>query len=147
MLLRKAAMNLVIITGNVGRDVELKHIGEKNTAVVELVVATNEYGRNKQKYTEWHNCKLYGKNAENTAKYVEKGCKVGVTGRLQTRSWEGKDGQKRYRTDIIVDKIEFLTRREQTEQEKGDEFMGDIPPPENVEDMGGDDSKQEDLPF
>jgi len=138
-------MNFVHLTGNVGKDPELKRIGDKKTAVVELLVATNEFGKDKKKYTEWHNCKAFGSVAENIEKYVAKGCRVAVVGKLQTRSWE-KDGQKRYRTEIIIDRIEFLTRKPNAGQEQGNEFMENVPAPENIEDMGGD-TKQEDLPF
>lgn len=105
------SVNKVIIVGNLGADPELKRI-PSGKSVCDLRIATNEMWKDaggvRQERTEWHRVTVWGETAENCAKYLEKGRSVYVEGRLQTRSWDDKDGAKRYATDIVADRVVFL---------------------------------------
>lgn len=101
-------MNLVVIIGNLGQDPEVREAA--STTVCKLRVATNERKKQGEQWvdhTEWHSVTLFGKRAESLGKMLNKGERVAVRGRLRTSSYE-KDGEKRYRTEIIADDIELL---------------------------------------
>lgn len=101
-------LNSVIICGRLVRDPELKAL-PSGGQVTTLSIATNHvYTKDgeKKESVEYHNVVLFGKQAENTAKYLKKGDEALVMGRNQTRSWD-KDGVKMYRTEIIADSIQF----------------------------------------
>lgn len=106
-----SGVNKVIIIGRLGQDPELKQTGS-GQAVCTLNVATSENWKdrdgNRQERTEWHRIVIWGKQAENSAKYLAKGRQVYLEGRLQTRSWETPDGQKRYTTEIVASTVQFL---------------------------------------
>jgi len=103
-------MNKVMLIGNLGKDVELRYSANQ-TAISNLSVATSETikvnGEKKDK-TEWHTVVVFGKVAENCAKYLAKGRSVAIVGRLQTRKYQDKEGTDRYVTEIIADEVEFL---------------------------------------
>lgn len=105
------SVNKVIVLGNLGGDPELKYL-PSGQAVCDLRVATTEVFKDKsdqrQERTEWHRVVVWGKTAENCAKYLRKGQQVYVEGRLQTRSWENKEGVKQYTTEIVADQVVFL---------------------------------------
>lgn len=106
-----ASMNRVTILGNLGQDPELRYT-QSQTPVCTLNVATTDYrtGQDgqRQEFTEWHRVVVWSKAAENCAKYLAKGRTVLVEGRLQTRSWEDKQGQKRYMTEIVAQNVQFI---------------------------------------
>ena len=106
------SVNKVILIGNLGADPELKYT-PSNRPVCNLSVATNEVFKDKtgqrQERVEWHRVTVWGDQAENCSKYLAKGRTVYVEGRLQTRSWDDKDGKKRYSTDIVADRVVFLS--------------------------------------
>ncbi len=103
-------MNKVIVSGKLGQDPELRRT-QSGTAVCNLSIATNEYGKdkdgNKTEHTEWHKCVTWSKLAENCAQYISKGRYVVVEGRLTTRQWEDKNGQKQFTTEIVANNVEF----------------------------------------
>jgi single-strand DNA-binding protein len=105
------SVNKVILVGNLGKDPELKHTSG-GTAVATMTVATNERFKDKsgewQDKTEWHTVVLWQRLAEIAAEYLKKGRSVYVEGRLQTRSWEDKQGQKRYTTEIVASDLVLL---------------------------------------
>jgi single-strand DNA-binding protein len=105
------SVNKVILIGNLGADPELKYT-PSNRPLCNLSVATNEVfkdkGGQRQERTEWHRVTVWGDQAETCSKYLGKGRSVYVEGRLQTRSWDDKDGKKRYSTDIVADRVVFL---------------------------------------
>lgn len=107
-----ASINKAIIIGNLGADPELRQT-QSGTAVCQLSVATNEQWKDQsgtpQERTEWHRVVVFGRQAENVAKYLSKGRSVYVEGRIQTRSWTGDDGQKRYTTEIVAQTVQFLS--------------------------------------
>jgi single-strand DNA-binding protein len=105
------SVNKVILVGNLGADPELKYT-PSNRPLCNLSVATNEVFKDKtgqrQERTEWHRVTVWGDQAEHCSKYLGKGRSVYVEGRLQTRSWDDKEGKKRYSTDIVADRVVFL---------------------------------------
>ena len=105
------SVNKVILVGNLGADPELKYT-PSNRPVCNLSVATNEVwkdkGGNKQEKTEWHRVNVWGDQAEHCSKYLAKGRTVYVEGRLQTRSWDDKEGKKRYSTEVVAERVVFL---------------------------------------
>jgi len=107
-------LNKAILIGNLGADPEIRYT-QSNTAVCKLRVATNESWVNKagerQDRTEWHQVVVWGKQGEVTEKYLSKGSQVYIEGRIQTRSWEDRDGNKRYTTEIVANKVLFLSGR------------------------------------
>src|SRR5580765_3551597 len=105
------SVNKVILVGNLGRDAELRYtpggaaVSTHNTATTEI---WNDKGGQRQEKTEWHRVVLWGKTAESLSEYLTKGKQIYVEGRLQTRQWDDKDGNKRYTTEIRGDRIVLL---------------------------------------
>ena len=111
-------MNKVILIGNVGQAPELKHVNETPYCIIS--VATNESYKDKdgnmQTKTEWHNVVLWKNQADFAVKYIKKGSKVGVEGKLRTRSWQDKETNKTmYATEIVAGSIELLDKRDKNE--------------------------------
>jgi single-strand DNA-binding protein len=106
-----SGVNKVIIVGRLGNDPEMKTISAGST-VTRLNVATSENWTDKngqkQERTEWHRITVWGKLAEICGKHLAKGRQVYIEGRLQTRSWEDPQGQKRYATEIVANTVQFL---------------------------------------
>ena len=105
------SVNKVILVGNLGRDAELRYT-PGGAAVSTINMATTEVWNDKagqrQEKTEWHRVVLWGKSAESLTEYLTKGKQIYVEGRLQTRQWDDKDGNKRYTTEIRGDRIVLL---------------------------------------
>ena len=105
------SVNKVILVGNLGRDAELRYT-PGGAAVATLTLATtavwNAKAGQKQEKTEWHRIVLWGKQAESLQEYLTKGKQIYVEGRLQTRQWDDKDGNKKYTTEIKADRITLL---------------------------------------
>lgn len=103
-------INKVTIVGNLTGDPELKKL-PNGTSVANIVVATNRTYKdkdgNKQDEAEFHQAVVFGKMADNCAEYLIKGQQLAVIGRLRTRSWEDKQGNKKYMTEIIADSVTF----------------------------------------
>ena len=104
-------MNKVILIGNLGSDPEVRNTAN-GTAVASLSVATTERRKNGdgqwESTVEWHRVTVWGHTADACGRYLSKGSKVGVDGRLQTRKWTDKNGETRYTTEIVADNVEFL---------------------------------------
>jgi single-strand DNA-binding protein len=105
------SVNKVILVGNLGRDAELRYT-PGGAAVATLNLATtevwNDRQNQRQEKTEWHRVVLWGKPAESLQEYLTKGKQIYVEGRLQTRQWDDKDGNKRYTTEIKADRVTLL---------------------------------------
>src|SRR5579864_8567236 len=105
------SVNKVILVGNLGRDAELRYT-PGGAAVATINMATTEVWNDKagqrQEKTEWHRVVLWGKSAESLTEYLVKGKQIYVEGRLQTRQWDDKDGNKRYTTEIRGDRVVLL---------------------------------------
>ena len=124
----RGGINKVILIGNLGADPEVRYMASGG-AVANLRIATSESWRDKQsgeqqERTEWHRVVLYGKLGEIAGEYLKKGSKVYIEGRLQTRKWQGQDGQDRYTTEIVADEMQMLGGRS-----SGGSADFDAPPP------------------
>jgi len=107
------SVNKVILLGNIGKDAETKYT-QSGTAVSNFTLATNRRWKDQQsgewkEETEWHRCVLW--KSENRQQYLTKGTPVYIEGRLQTRSWDDKEGQKRYTTEIVCEDLILLSGR------------------------------------
>jgi single-strand DNA-binding protein len=133
-----ASLNKVMIIGNLGRDPELRYT-PNGAAVTEFsVAATRTYtGQDGERHeeTEWFNVVCWNKNAEIASQYLAKGRQVYVEGRLRTRSWDGPDGNKRYKTEVVADRFVMLGQRGD-----GERGGGAVPEPDQMVDP-------DDLPF
>ena len=105
--------NKAIIIGNVTRDPEIKAL-PSGAKVTSLSVATNRVWKDqagaKKEQTDFHNVVVFGRQAETVAQYIKKGSMLMIEGRIQTRSWDGADGKKNYRTEIVADRVQFGPR-------------------------------------
>ncbi|HAE62185.1 MAG TPA: single-stranded DNA-binding protein [Eubacteriaceae bacterium] len=102
-------MNKVVLVGRLTRDIELRYT-QKGTAVATFTLAVNRrFKQEGQPDADFINCVAWGNQGENASKYVGKGSQVGVYGRIQTRSYETNEGNKRYVTEIVCEEIEFLS--------------------------------------
>jgi single-strand DNA-binding protein len=143
------SVNKVILVGRLGRDPELRYT-QSGQAVANFSLATNESWTNRdgerQERTEWHRIVVWGKLAEFCGEYVSKGRQVYVEGRLQTREWEDKEGNKRRTTEINGQTLQLLGPRPGG---GGEDFGGDPggdSPSEPSNDRGSD-SGSDDIPF
>ena len=106
-----ASINKAIIIGTLGRDPEIRYM-ESGDAICNISVATSESWKDKsgekQERTEWHRVSMFGKLAEIAGQYLAKGSSVYLEGKLQTRKWNDKDGNERYTTEIIADRMQML---------------------------------------
>ena len=140
-------VNKVILVGNLGADPDMRYT-PSGAGVCELRLATNESWTDKngqkQERTEWHRIVVWGKRGEVCGKYLSKGRQVYVEGRLRTRSWEDKDGNKRYTTEIIANDVQFLGGRDSG----GPRRENDGPPPADPDYGGGTSTgPDDDIPF
>jgi single-strand DNA-binding protein len=105
------SVNRVILVGNLGQNPEVRFTAG-NQPVAHFSVATSRSWKDKsgdmKEETEWHRVVVWGRQAESAGKYLSKGRQVYVEGRMHTRSWEGKDGQKHYTTEVVADNVVFL---------------------------------------
>ncbi len=105
-------LNKALLIGNLTRDPELKSL-PSGVKVTSFSIATNrtytDGSGQRQEQTDYHNIVVFGRQAETSAQYLTKGSMVLIEGRIQTRSWE-QDGQKRYRTEVVADRVQFGPR-------------------------------------
>jgi len=130
-------LNKVMIIGNLGQDPEMRFTAN-GSAVTNFRVAVSRHYQGadgeRREETEWFSVVAWNKLAEQCNQYLQKGRKVYVEGRLQTRSWDGQDGQKRYRTEVIATEVQFLDRMAQAGVAgQRDGFVdGDITDPDDL---------------
>ena len=107
------SVNKVIIVGNLGKTPELRRT-PGGAAVTDFPVATTDRFKGKdgsrQEQTEWHNIVVWNRQAENACQYLKKGSSVYIEGSLRTRTWDDQNGQKRYKTEIMAQSIQFLDK-------------------------------------
>lgn len=108
-------INKVILVGHLGKDPEVRHL-DGNNVVANFPIATSDSYTTKDgqkvEQTEWHNIVLWRRLAEIAEKYIKKGSLVYIEGRLRTRSWDDKDGNKRYITEVIGNNLQMLDKRD-----------------------------------
>jgi single-strand DNA-binding protein len=157
-----ASVNKVILVGNLGKDPETRYM-TSGEAVTNIRLATTDTWKDKagekQEKTEWHSIVFYGRQAEIAGEYLKKGRQIYVEGRLQTRKWQDKEGQDRYTTEIVADRMQMLGNREggggapmgdPPERDRGPATTtggggrpsgGGAPPKKNIDDL------DDDIPF
>ncbi len=143
-----ASVNKAILIGNLGKDPDVRYSPD-GSAITNITLATTESWKDKsgekQEKTEWHRVAFFGKLAEIAGEYLKKGSQVYVEGRIQTRKWQDKEGQDRYTTEIVADKMQMLGSR-------GNSFeVSDAPaeskPQRPAQQKGGFDDMDDDIPF
>src|SRR5512138_592795 len=143
-----ASINKVILIGNLGRDPELRYT-QGGQAVANFTLATNERfstkDGDKQERTEWHRIVAWGRTGELCAQYLSKGRSVYIEGRLQTREWEDKEGQKRRTTEIVAQTVQFLGGRDGAGSGPRSAGAGSDAPPSDYE--GASPPPADDIPF
>ncbi len=114
-----ASVNKAILIGNLGKDPDVRY-APNGDAITNITVATTESYKDKsgekQEKTEWHKVAFFGKLAEIAGEYLKKGSQVYVEGRIQTRKWQDKDGQDRYTTEIVADRMQMLGGRGEAQE-------------------------------
>jgi single-strand DNA-binding protein len=109
-----ASVNKVILIGNLGADPETRYL-PSGDAVTNIRIATTDTWKDKsgekQEHTEWHRIAFFGKTAEIAGEYLKKGSPVYVEGRIRTRKWQDKEGQERFSTEIVADRMQLLGAR------------------------------------
>ena len=147
------SVNKVILIGNLGKDPEVRHL-ENGTVVASFPLATSEVYTDrstgeKKELTDWHNIVVWRGLAEVVEKYVRKGTKLYVEGKLKNRSWQDKEGNTRYTTEVVADEITMLSRAEQAPTSAGASpnysNTGTPETPSRIDDLLNDD--ESDLPF
>ena len=109
-------INKVILVGNLGKDPEVRYSPNGN-AVANITLATSEQWKDRnsgeqQEKTEWHRVVFFNRLAEIVGEYLKKGSQVYVEGKLQTRKWQGQDGQDRYTTEVVANEMQMLGGRQ-----------------------------------
>jgi len=103
-------LNKAMLYGNLTRDPELRSL-PSGAQVASFGLATNRVYKdkdgNKQEQADFHNIVVFGRQAETVSQYLKKGSAAFIEGRMQTRSWDGQDGQKKYRTEVVADRVQF----------------------------------------
>lgn len=155
-----SGINKVILVGHLGKDPEIRHM-EGGVTKASFPLATSEYytkDGQRVELTEWHNIVVWRGLADVAEKYLHKGKLVYVEGKLRTRSWDDKDGNKRYITEVVADNFTMLGRRSDYDnQSGGDNYAGAGNRANNPQDTGqsgsgnvnvaADDNPEDDLPF
>lgn len=123
------SVNKVVLVGNLGKDPEMRYM-PNGGAVANLTLATTESWKDKQTgerkdKTEWHRLTVFNRLGEMCGEYLKKGAKIYVEGKLQTRKWQGQDGQDRYTTEIVVSEIQMMDSRNPAQE--GQAYQGNAP--------------------
>ena len=146
----KGTVNKVIIVGRLGKDPEMKYTAN-GTAVANFNLATNysmkDQDGNFIDKTEWHRVVVFGRTAEVAGEYLAKGRLVYVEGRLQTRSWEDQNGQKRYTTEVVCSEMQLLGGRGETEPKMEEQPAEDTEASNDTVEKPKSEDEEDDLPF
>lgn len=132
-------MNKVVLIGRLTRDPDLKFTPSTGTAVTTFTLAVNRiYKKEGQPEADFIPIVVWGKQAESTANYMSKGKQLSVSGRIETRSYDAKDGTKRYVTEVVADEVHFLEWGNKSEEQQPgvpDDYFGGITPQDDGEDI------------
>ncbi len=141
------SVNKVILVGRLGKDPEIRYT-QSGTAVANFTIATSRtYKKENERVeeTEWHRIVAFGRTAEVCGEYLGKGSQIYIEGRIQTRSWDDKDGNKRWTTEIITDSMKMLGSKADRASQGGG---GNEPPPYDKDPFNGPPSVNDnDVPF
>ena len=111
-------MNKVVLVGRLTKDPELKFTPGTGMAVTTVTLAVDKYNSStKQREADFISVVIWGKQAESTANYMSKGSLMAISGRIQTRSYEDKEGKKRYVTEVVAQEVSFLSKGRGTENQ------------------------------
>lgn len=142
------SINKVILVGNVGKDPDVRYL-DSGVAVANFPFATSETYKNKNgekvTTTEWHNIVLWRGLAEVVEKYVKKGSQLYLEGKIRTRSWDDRDGNKRYTTEIVADTMQMLGRR--SDQSATPQPSDEEVPADEMKEENNITEETDDLPF
>ena len=152
-------VNKVILIGNLGADPEVRY-SPNGSAVTNVRLATTDVWRDRQsgeqqERTEWHRVVFFTRLAEIAGEYLRKGSKVYIEGRLQTRKWQGQDGQDRYTTEIVASEMQMLDSRAEAsagertrggDHTRGEDYQSREPEPQTARTMPQEDF-DDDIPF
>ncbi|MFO7605454.1 MAG: single-stranded DNA-binding protein [Desulfurivibrionaceae bacterium] len=130
-------INKAILIGNLGADPEVRYT-QSGTAVANFNLATTETWTkdgNKEEKTEWHRIVAFGRLGEVCGEYLSKGSKAYIEGRIQTRQWEDKDGNKRYTTEIVAREMKILTPKGAAQGNIGPDDEPPLPEPSMGDDV------------
>ncbi|MFN7087178.1 MAG: single-stranded DNA-binding protein [Burkholderiales bacterium] len=149
-----ASINKVILIGNLGADPETRYL-PSGDAVTNIRIATTDVWKDKngekQEHTEWHRIAFFGKLAEIAGEYLKKGSPVYIEGRIRTRKWQDKEGQDRYSTEIVADRMQLLGGRgggaEPMTREPAAAAGGAKPAASAKKGGGGFEDMDDDIPF
>lgn len=146
-----ASVNKVILIGNLGADPEVRYM-PSGDAITNIRLATTDTWKDKngekQERTEWHRVAFFSKLAEIAGEYLKKGSQVYIEGRIQTRKWQDKDGQDRYTTEIVADKMQMLGSRGGGSEAMRDTGAAASAPAASKPEKGGEfDDFADDIPF
>ncbi len=145
-----ASVNKVILVGNLGRDPEVRRM-PSGDAMVNLSIATTDTWKDKggerQEKTEWHRVVMFGRVAEVAGEYLKKGSQAYFEGRLQTRKWADKEGQDKYTTEVVADRMQMLGSRSGSGGGGGGESQSSVKSSGSSEFSGGLDDLEDDIPF
>ena len=149
-----ASVNKVILVGNLGRDPETRYMPD-GAAITNVSVATSfqwndKASGEKKEETEWHRVVFRGKLAEVAGEYLKKGSQVYVEGRLRTRKWQDKEGQDKYTTEIIADRMQMLGSRAGAGEPRGEPTESKAAEPRAAaakKPAGKFDDMEDDIPF
>ncbi|OFK25062.1 single-stranded DNA-binding protein [Olsenella sp. HMSC062G07] len=125
------SINKAVISGNLTRDPEMRAL-RNGTQVMSFGVAVNDRARNQQT-GEWEDrpnfvdCVMFGKRAEAMSRYLRKGMKVAIEGKLRYSSWQAQDGSKRSKLEVVADEIEFMTQQQQQQPAQQGYYDEDCP--------------------
>lgn len=136
-------LNKVAFVGRLTKDVELRFTADNQTAVAKFTIAVDRtFKRDGQPTADFIPIIVFGKQAENSSKFIGKGRLVAVSGRIQTRSWDDKEGKKHYATEVIADEVDYLDKPKEGGQASGggDNSGG-------TGDFHYSDEEEDDLPF
>lgn len=140
-------MNKVILIGRLTKDVELRYTQTNNTAVASFSLAVNRkfVKTGEERQADFFNIIAWNKLAENISKYLFKGNQVAISGRLETRSWDDKNGQKHYVAEVIAEEVDFI----ESKNKQNSDAILNSPTPVNKNDDDTSDfiSNSDDLPF
>ena len=145
-----AGVNKVILVGNLGKDPEVRHL-ENGASVANFSIATSESYKdkngNRQEQTEWHNVVLWRGLAQIAEKYLRKGSQIYIEGKLRTRSWQDKDGNTRYTTEVVGDQMTMLGGRSSGGNENSSPSSSNEPMQDNGSANLSSEDEADDLPF
>ena len=133
-------MNKVVLIGRLTKDLELRYTPGTGMAVTTVTLAIDRFNAStKQREADFISVVIWGKQAENTANYMSKGSQMAISGRIQTRSYDAKDGTKRYITEVVAQEVSFLSKGKDNNlstQNFGEQsFDEDIMPVDDMSDI------------